>query len=97
MATIVLWAKTIVFLYTFIKVKMLNLGHIFVLWLRFIDYIAVSALKMLKACLSIFFQFCYSWILLNLLHTINFCYFITFLNWSKDVNLGVEIANYIIV
>ena len=34
---------------------MLNLGHIFVFWLRFIDYIAISALKMLKACLSIFF------------------------------------------
>ena len=54
MAAVVL-AKTIVFLYTFIKVKMLNLGHIFVCWLRFIDYIAISALKMLKACLSIFY------------------------------------------
>ena len=37
---------------------MFNLGHIFVFWLRFIDYIAVSALKMLKAGLSIFLQFC---------------------------------------
>ena len=33
--------------------QMLNLGHIFVFWLRFIDYIAVSALKMLKTCLTL--------------------------------------------
>ena len=61
------WAKS------YVQVEyanMLNLGHIFVFWLIFIDYIAVSALKMLKACLSIFFQFCRILLFLNFIEFI---------------------------
>ena len=35
-----------------------------------IDYISVSALKMLKACLSIFFQFCRILLFLNFIEFI---------------------------